>query len=508
MNSTSLIRKPPSQSLYPCLFSIQRALTLHVDIETALKMCTRILSELAIESEAYIAYSDARTQAMRVAAWHPDKDSKTLNGKEIRMGHHPCGLALEHEMLSSGRLKDARYYIEAPFWNEKKIVGAVGMILASTTDKQALKELEELIQWSAFCVEESLNMRTALLGKTYSTELALDKDTRSSIDVSSQEELSFHGILGSSSGMKDVFTLIGQVAGTSATVLLTGESGTGKELVAKAIHECSERSSGPFIAVNCSALPESIIESELFGHEKGAFTGAIATRIGRFEAAHDGTLFLDEIGELSPSIQVKLLRILQERSFERVGGSKALKTNARIIVATNRDLHAAVKEGVFREDLFFRLNVFPIHLPPLRDRGADILLLADHFAEKYSLETGKSIRRISSPALDLLMIYHWPGNVRELENCMSRAVIVSTDGVIHSYNLPPSLQSASSTGTEPMSTFDGAIARLEKELLVEALKIERGNSVLAAHRLGVTERRFRFALQKYKLDYKSFRTKV
>jgi Nif-specific regulatory protein len=477
-------------------------------METALGLCARILGESTLDSEAYIAYTDAKTHTMKVVAWYPENSHKILHGKEIRLGIHPCGLAIEHEALSRGTLKDARHFIEAPYWNEKKIIGAVGIIINSTTSRQDFVRLEELIQWSAYSIEESLDMRTALLRKAQGAGLVFDSGSRPPVDATSQEDLSFHGILGSSSGMKDVFTLISQVAGTSATVLLTGESGTGKELAAKAIHECSDRSRGPFVAVNCSALPESIIESELFGHEKGAFTGAIATRIGRFEAANDGTLFLDEIGELSPSIQVKLLRILQERSFERVGGSKAVKTNARIIVATNRDLQEAVRQGSFREDLFFRLNVFPIHLPPLRDRGADILLLADYFAEKYSVETGKSIKRISSPALDLLMLYHWPGNVRELENCMSRAVIVSTDGVIHSYNLPPSLQSASSTGTEPISTFDGAIARLEKELLVEALKIERGNSVLAAHRLGVTERRFRFALQKYKLDYKSYRTKV
>ena len=447
---------------------------------------------------------------------------------------------------------------------EPAIVGALSVAFPNEPHEDVQIRAADLVQWTCYLIEEALSLRARLVAqlswsdrsmsalmreKSLQREYAFGTDgnlagtasikevsgttetsgTLSTLpsgvspDLSSPrissdrsttghkpEKIGFHGIIGTSDRMKEVYTLIEQVAATNATVLITGESGTGKELVAKAIHECSRRANGPFIAVNCAALPESIIESELFGHEKGAFTGATSTRQGRFELARDGTLFLDEIGDLSPAIQVKLLRILQERSFERVGGNKPIKTNARIIAATNRDLASAVKEGLFREDLYFRLNVFPIHVPPLRERGADILLLADYFVEKYSAilkePLGKPVKRISSPALDLLMIYHWPGNVRELENCIERAVIVSNDGVIHSYNLPPSLQSATSTGTEPSSTLDGSIARLEKEMLVEALKIERGNSAKAAQRLGITERRFRLALERYNIDYRSFRT--
>ena len=430
---------------------------------------------------------------------------------------------------------------------EPRIVGVLSVAFPNEPPEPMQKKVADLVQWTCYLIEEALNLRYRLASQgvrsdrqlltpgqmlRHDQEQVLNKEyalpspeppsaTTSLAGLSfassstapggtKAENIGFHGIIGTSDRMKEVYTLIGQVAVTNATVLITGESGTGKELVAKAIHECSRRASGPFIAVNCAALPESIIESELFGHEKGAFTGATSTRQGRFELARDGTLFLDEIGDLSPTIQVKLLRILQERSFERVGGNKPIKTNARIIAATNRDLASAVKEGLFREDLYFRLNVFPIHVPPLRERGADILLLADYFVEKYSAmlkePLGKPVKRISSPALDLLMIYHWPGNVRELENCIERAVIVSNDGVIHSYNLPPSLQSATSTGTEPSSTLDGSIARLEKEMLVEALKIERGNSARAAKRLGITERRFRLALERYNIDYRTFRT--
>jgi len=297
-----------------------------------------------------------------------------------------------------------------------------------------------------------------------------------------------------------------RVAGTDTTVLISGESGTGKELVARAIHERSRRARGPFVAVNCAALPESVIESELFGHERGAFTGAIERRRGRFELADGGTLFLDEIGELSLPVQAKLLRVLQEGEFQRVGGSATIKTEVRVLAASNRDLDEDVASGRFRADLFYRLNVFPIRVPPLRERRSDIILLADHFAAKQAIRAGKSIARISSPAIDLFMTYHWPGNVRELENCIERAVVLSTDAVIHAYHLPPSLQSAESTGTGPVSSLDASLSRLERELLVEALKMSRGNAAEAGRRLGLSERRMGLALRRYGLDWRRFRT--
>ncbi|WP_370454018.1 sigma 54-interacting transcriptional regulator [Prosthecochloris sp. ZM_2] len=244
-------------------------------------------------------------------------------------------------------------------------------------------------------------------------------------------------IIGNSKAMLAVFRMIDKISPTNATALILGESGVGKELVASAIHFKSHRSDQPFIKFNCAALPESIVESELFGHEKGAFTGATATRQGRFELADGGTVFLDEIGELSLSIQAKLLRILQEKEFERVGGSKTMTTDIRVIAATNRDLEEEVGNGNFREDLYYRLNIFPITVPPLRERKSDILLLADYFVEKYNAINFKGVRRISTRAIDMLMRYHWPGNVRELENCIERAIILSEDSVIHGYHLPP-----------------------------------------------------------------------
>ncbi|MDR1326503.1 MAG: sigma 54-interacting transcriptional regulator [Treponema sp.] len=311
-------------------------------------------------------------------------------------------------------------------------------------------------------------------------------------------------LIGTSNALRDMYELLCQVAASNATVLLTGESGTGKELVANEIHRLSRRV-GELVKINCAALPESIIESELFGHEKGAFTGATSQRKGRFELAHRGTLFLDEIGEVSPQTQVKLLRVLQERELERVGGTATIKVDVRLIAATNRNLEEAVQEGRFREDLYYRLNVFPVRVPSLRERTSDIMLLADYFTEKYATRNNKTVSRISASAIELLTRYSWPGNVRELENCVERAVILSSDAVIHAYNLPPSLQSAVSTKTEPTTTLSAALSRLEKELIEEALTLSEGNMALAARRLGITERQIGLRVRHYGIKFRRYR---
>ena len=319
----------------------------------------------------------------------------------------------------------------------------------------------------------------------------------------------FHpaNMIGNSKAMREVYDLIAKVAKTDTTVLIRGESGTGKELVAHAIHYNSLRAAKPFVKVSCAALPETVIESELFGHEKGAFTGAIAMRKGRFELAQGGTIFLDEIGDLSPAMQIKLLRVLQEKEFERVGGTQTIKVDVRVIAATNRNLEELIEKGEFREDLYYRLNVFPIHLPPLRQRRTDIPLLADFFVEKYSKVHHKSIKRISTPAIDMLMSYHWPGNVRELENCIERAVILSQDDVIHGHHLPPTLQTAEASGTKPKGTLTSALEGVERELLLEALKSSRGNMSKAAKSLGITERMMGIRVKKYGIDPKRFKTR-
>ncbi len=313
-------------------------------------------------------------------------------------------------------------------------------------------------------------------------------------------------IIGNSSAMQAVFNLIAQVAKGDATVLIRGESGVGKELVAHAIHYNSLRANKPFIRVNCAALPESIIESELFGHEKGAFTGAVTQRKGRFELAQGGTIFLDEIGDLSPATQIRLLRVLQEREFERVGGSETIRVDVRVITATNRDLEELMGKWQFRQDLYYRLNVFPIHIPPLRERRTDILLLADYFVEKYSKANNKNVRRISTSAIDMLTRYHWPGNVRELENVIERAVILTGNDVLHGHHLPPTLQTAEATGTVVRAALDDALESLERDMIIDALKNARGNKAKAAKALGITERIMGLRVLKHNISPRQYRT--
>jgi len=320
-----------------------------------------------------------------------------------------------------------------------------------------------------------------------------------------RERYEFTNIVGNSGPMRRVYEQVAQVVGTNTTVLIRGESGTGKELIAHALHHHSPRSGKPFIRVNCAALPETLVESELFGYERGAFTGAQARRKGRFELADGGTLFLDEIGELSMSTQVKLLRVLQEREFERLGGSGTVRVDVRLIAATNKNLEQALEEGTFREDLYYRLNVFTICIPPLRERKSDVLLLAEHFVRKYTELHGRSIKRISTPAIDMMMTYHWPGNVRELENTVERAVLVAEGDVIHGHHLTPTLQTAEASGTVVSGSLAEAVAAFESNLIQDALKTTRGNRASAARLLSTTERIISYKIRRYGIDPRRFR---
>ena len=313
-------------------------------------------------------------------------------------------------------------------------------------------------------------------------------------------------MIGNSDAMRSVYRHIEQVANSVTTVLIRGESGVGKELIARALHEQSPRKGKAFVKFNCAALPESIIESELFGHEKGAFTGAVNLRKGRFEVASGGTIFLDEIGDISPATQVKLLRVLQEREFERVGGHTPIKADVRILTATSRNLEEMIEQDKYRADLYYRLNVFPIYAPPLCERKSDLLLLADHFIEKYSKLNGKPVRRISTAAIDLLMSYHWPGNVRELENCIERSVLLCPGKSIEAHHLPPTLQKKeASEKTSATGTLDAAVSALEYEMIVAELKGCDGNMAAAARKLGLTERQMGLRVKRLDIDFKRFR---
>jgi Nif-specific regulatory protein len=320
-----------------------------------------------------------------------------------------------------------------------------------------------------------------------------------------RERYDFSKILGTSRAMHSVCEQMTQVARTNTTVLIRGESGTGKELIAQAIHYNSQRAAKPFVKVSCAALPDTLIESELFGYEKGAFTGAAARKQGRFERADGGTLLLDEIGDVNLGVQVKLLRVLQEREFERLGGVEPVKVNVRLIAATNRHLEDAIAAGTFREDLLYRLNVFTIFVPPLRDRKTDVLLLADHFVQRLAADHRKPIRRISTPAIDMLMAYHWPGNVRELQNVMERAVLVCDGEVLHAHHLPPTLQMADTVDAATAQSLAASLAGFEKDLIQDALKMARGNRAKAARLLQTTARIVNYKIRRYRIDWRRFR---
>jgi len=339
-------------------------------------------------------------------------------------------------------------------------------------------------------------------------EKALERERLINENRALHEELEEHyrytGIIGKSPKMQEVYELVESVAVTNASVLIQGESGTGKELIARSIHYNSRRKGRPLVILNCAALAEGVLESELFGHEKGSFTGAIKQKSGRFELAHNGTLFLDEIGDIPIPTQIKLLRVLQEHEFERVGGEKTLKVDVRIIAATNKDLMAAVKEGRFREDLYYRLNVLTVTMPPLRERREDIPELAEYFLKRFSRETGKKIEGIEPRALDMLVRYDWPGNVRELENIIERAVVLEKNGIVTPSSLPLTLQGEIAGGDiikvpEGKGSMTDIIEDLERQLIVKALKECGGSQTSAALSLGLKRSTLRYKLEKYGL---------
>ncbi|MBE0556188.1 MAG: sigma-54-dependent Fis family transcriptional regulator, partial [Proteobacteria bacterium] len=315
------------------------------------------------------------------------------------------------------------------------------------------------------------------------------------------DRFDFARIIAASPKMKALLETLAMVAPSDATVLIMGESGTGKEVIANAIHHNSPRSGEAFIKVSCAALPETLLESELFGHEKGAFTGAVARREGRFQLAHRGTIFLDEVGEMSPALQAKLLRVLQEKEFEPLGGTRTLKVDIRVITATNRDLEREVKEGRFREDLYYRLNVVPLILPPLRERREDIPLLADHFLALFREKNRKPIKAISGKALDLLIRYDWPGNVRELENVIERAVILARDEVLVPADLPPQIRMLSGeAGQDTFAIPSGmSLDEMERALIVKTLEETGGNRTRASEILGINRRTLQNKLKEYGL---------
>ena len=423
------------------------------------------------------------------------------SGKPIivpRVSHAPAFLSRAGQRKNLHR--QDRTFICVPVVINRKVVGSLGVDLNFKGDCDYDRELHFL--------QVVASMIAQAIGLSYLVESEKDRLRHENEHLREElrERYDFANIIGRSNRMRQVYERMTQAAPANASVLIRGEPGTGKELIAHAIHYNSARAKRPFVKVSCAALPETLIEVELFGHEKDAFTGADAGKKGRFELADGGTLFLDEIGDFSLSIQAKLLRALQDGECERLGGTTAVKANVRLITATNRDLETAIADGSFRADLYHRLNVFSIFVPPLRERRDDVLLLADYFSEKYGREYRKPIKRISTTAIDMLASYHWRGNVRELENAIERAVLVCEEQVIHGYHLAPTLQTAEASGTLSPVSLSEAVNSFEKDLLMDALKTALGNRAKAAKLLGTTERIMRYKVKKYAIDCNRFRS--
>jgi Nif-specific regulatory protein len=495
------------------LSDISQAFAESLDLEETLKSIFKSLDTHLKLRRGTITLLDPETETINIKVAHGLSDrSKRLGSYKVGEGITGIVVQTGKEIVVPDISKDPRFlhrtrarkqtkgkkiaFFCVPIKLEGKTIGALSV------DRQAgtADDLEANVRL--------LNVISTMVAQAVKLNKLVESDRKQLRDenVRLRQELkarfNIHNMVGSSNAMKEVYRLIEQVSGSNATVLIRGESGTGKDLVAHAIHYNSLRADKPFVKVNCIALPETLLESELFGHEKGAFTGAVERKLGRFERAHGGTIFLDEIGDFSLSLQVKLLHVIQFKEFERVGGVETIKTNVRIIIATNKNLEEQIKEGVFREDLYYRINVFPIFLPPLREHKDDIMLLADYFLEKFAAENNKDISRISTPAIEMLTRYHWPGNVRELENCIERAVLLCDGDCLRSEHLPPSLQMIRKTDAVAKSSLTKIIANMERELIVDALKKCGSQQRKVAKELGITERMLGYKIKKYNIHPK------
>jgi Nif-specific regulatory protein len=479
--------------------SMQRVLTILVRHHGVVRGMLTLLRDGELHVEAAEGFDD-RARSVRYRVGEGITGKVVESGKPIvvpRVSREP---ALLNRAARRGDAKQELSFICVPILQNRASIGALAVDLRFKPER----DFDSSLQF--------LGIVSSMIAQALNVQRLVEEERRRLVDENAhlrqelRERYDFSNIIGTSGPTRQMYEQVAQVAKTNTTVLIRGESGTGKELIAHAIHYNSLRAKKPFVKVSCAALPDTLIESELFGYEKGAFTGATARKKGRFEMAEGGTLCLDEIGDINLSTQVKLLRVLQEREFERLGGTDTVRVNVRLIAATNKDMENAIAEGKFREDLYYRLNVFTIFVPSLRERKADLLLLADHFLEKFSREHGKVIKRISTPAIDMLMAYHWPGNVRELENVMERAILVCDGAVIHGHHLPPSLQTADASGTVTRVSLKDAVAAYERDLIQDALKTTRGNRAKAARLLDTTERILNYKVRGYGIDARRFKS--
>jgi Nif-specific regulatory protein len=498
-------------------YEISQALNEHLDLKTSLYKVLDILSSSMEMDRGTVSILNPLRNEISIEVAHSLSPS-TIERVKYKLGEGITGRVIqtgkpvtipkiseEPDFLDrtaarkKGKGIKELSFICVPIKRGKQVIGALSVDCVYEKSNP-LKEGQKLLSVVATMIAQHVvNLETIRREK----EQLRDENKRLRGELENKYRIT--NIVGNSNKMREVYQMISQVCKSNATVLIRGESGTGKELVANSVHYNSHRAKSPFVKVNCAAIPANLIESELFGHEKGAFTGAIKQKLGKFELAHKGTIFLDEIGSIGLDVQANLLRVLQEKEFERVGGQRTLKVDVRIVAATNKNLELAVEEGTFRGDLYYRLNVFPIYMPPLRERKTDILLLSDYFLEKYAKENDKEIKRFSTPAIDMLMAYHWPGNVRELENCIERSVLLCDGGVVHSYHLPPTLQTGTESDTLPELSMEDAVASLEREMIVDALKNTRGNITMAAQVLKTTVRKFSYKAKRYGIHYSHYR---
>ena len=485
------------------LYRVSQVLSRSLDFRQTLSEVLKTLSDHAQLHRGLICLLDEEHGDLLVTALHENPEPATQ--VRYKPGEGVLGSIMESgKPLMVERLRDEQrfldrlgvYNLELPFVGVPIMIGdnTAGVLAAQPSDSShALVQQERFLQMVANLIGQSVR----LARKVENEQLEL-KSERDSLRRKVRGEHGFSNLVGHTRSMRVVFEQVRQVAKWNTTVLVRGESGTGKELIANAIHYNSPRANGPFIKLNCAALPDTLLESELFGHEKGAFTGAVNQRKGRFEQADGGTIFLDEIGEITPAFQVKLLRVLQEGEFERVGGSKTQSVDVRVVAATNKDLEFEVREGNFREDLYYRLNVMPIHTPPLRDRREDIPDLASHLVAKIAKSQGRELE-VDDSALAYLMRYDWPGNVRELENCLERASVMSKDGtidkkVINLTGLDAGQSPSAPVSAAPKVDFDDPELD-ERERVIAALEQAGWVQAKAARLLGMTPRQIAYRIQ-------------
>lgn len=491
------------------LLEVSQTMVSSFELDRNLRRSMRILSERLGLSRATVTLVHPETRELRIAAAHG------LTRAAIARGIYRVGEGVIGRVVSSGEpmiipdigeeplfldrtqsrpSRDDTAFVSVPIKLRGEILGVLSADRVLADESASLEEDVRVLEVIASIIAHSVRLYW-----TYRHEVESKERARAEL----RSRYSLPNIIGGSDAMQEVFRVAQKVARSQATVLLRGESGTGKELIAHALHYQGMRPKGPFIAINCAALPENLLEAELFGYEKGAFTGAVASKQGRFELARGGSIFLDEVGDVSPALQAKLLRVLQERTFERLGGTKTLTTDARIISATNRDLEEMVRDHEFREDLYWRLNVVPVFLPPLRDRREDLPLLIEHFLDRFTRTAGRLVS-LSPETMRLLMRYPWPGNIRELENTLQRLVVLAEEDVIGPSDLPMHLLMHDMPG-EPGAesgheTLEDEVEALERRRIVSALRRNAHVQARAARELGITARQLGYKMRKYDIE--------